>query len=611
MHEPDPSQPKPEPSPSSLPARWSIGWRPFALVALLGAVLYLPFLGSSGLWDPWETHYAEVAREMVVSGNWLEPTWEHSPGMDRNRKHFYSKPALSLWLMAVPMAVIGVNSERGGIAPGVEWALRLPFALLAIIGLLATFALANRFFGPKVGLLAAVILGTSPQYYFIARQAMTDMPLVALVTAGLSLLVIGGFDRDRPRVGLLYGGYAVLGLAVLGKGLTGFLLPGLIFLLYFMISSDWARLKHMRVVTGAALALLVAAPWFVYLSIASLVRGLHDDEGKTFFQRFFLHDHLYRLASGVHGDRGTFAYFIKQLGLGTHPWFPFMIWGGLRSAARLDRKSLDREGRVELFVFLWALACYGLYSLSVTKFHHYALPAVPAMSVLAALWLVRFCEGRESLGGKLMTLMLVLLVVLVSRDIGLLPQNLTELFVYNYTRPFPKDGALVGQVGFAIIFGLVSLGLIGLYLAGQQALRRRLNTLLVAGALASSLWGGWYFFNAMGDHWSQRHLFDTYYALRDPESPIGAYMMNWRGETFYSRNSVTQLKNNTRLQSWLKENEGKRLFLLVEQKRLSKLKGQLPASLKANVRILDKSCNKFYLVSVEERKPFVPKKIGT
>ena len=585
------------------------GTRPWLLVASLGAVLTLPWLGSSGLWDPWEPHYAEVAREMVESGNWLEPTWEHTaaPGVTPDRKHFFSKPALSLWLMAASMSVVDPHDPGGGITPGLEWALRLPFALLAICGLLATFGLARRFFGPRVGLLAAVILGTCPQYYFIARQAMTDMPLVALVTAGLALLALGGLDDEqRPR--LLYAGYACLGLAVLAKGLTGFALPGLVFLLYFVFSGDWARLKRMRVVTGGAVSLLVAAPWFVYLSIASALGSLLDDEGKTFAKRFFLHDHLHRLASGVHGDRGTFAYFVKQLGLGTHPWFPFMLWGGLRSALRLDARegALDRKGRAELFVFLWALGCYGLYSLSVTKFHHYALPAVPAMAILAALWLDRWRRGEETLGGKLIPLSLVLLVVLVARDIGLLPESMTELFVYNYTRPFPKEEALIGQVGFAVIFGLVGLAMIGLYLGGAERLKRWTARVLVTGALVSGLWGGWYFFNAMGPHWSQRHLFDTYFALRQGDEPIGAYMMNWRGETFYSRNTVSQLKNNTRLKSWLKAHPDRRLFILVEQKRLNKLKNQLPPELRRSVRILDRTCNKFYLVSVEKRPPFQP-----
>ena len=88
--------------------------------------------------------------------------------------------------------------------------------------------------------------------------------------------------------------------------------------------------------------------------------------------------------------------------------------------------------------------------------------------------------------------------------------------------------------------------------------------------------------------------------LRQPGEPVAAYLMNWRGETFYSRNQVTQAKNNSRLKQWLSQHPGKRKFILVEQHRLKKLKDQLSAAQKRTLRILDRSCNKFYLVSVED-----------
>ena len=77
--------------------------------------------------------------------------------------------------------------------------------------------------------------------------------------------------------------------------------------------------------------------------------------------------------------------------------------------------------------------------------------------------------------------------------------------------------------------------------------------------------------------------------------------MNWRGETFYSANTVNQAKNNTRLKQWLSKHKGKRKFILVEQHRLKKLKDQLNPAQKRSLRILDRSCNKFYLVSVEDK----------
>jgi hypothetical protein len=184
-----------------------------------------------------------------------------------------------------------------------------------------------------------------------------------------------------------------------------------------------------------------------------------------------------------------------------------------------------------------------------------------------------------------------------------MPKNLVDLFVYNYTRAFPKAAAIPGQIGYGVIFGLLSAGLCVLVLFWRRILARWVARLLVLGAVGGAVWGGWYFFNSMGPHWSQRHLFDTYHALRQADEPVGAYLMNWRGETFYSRNTVTQLKNNARLKAWLNEHRNSRRFLLVEQHRLDKLKKQMSYSLKRTLRVLDRSCNKFFLVSVEPDPP--------
>ncbi|MCA9555384.1 MAG: hypothetical protein KC933_35470, partial [Myxococcales bacterium] len=58
----------------------------------LGFLVFIPFLGSLTLWDPWETHYGEVAREMIARNDYVYPYWESS--------YFFSKPAFPLWLMA-------------------------------------------------------------------------------------------------------------------------------------------------------------------------------------------------------------------------------------------------------------------------------------------------------------------------------------------------------------------------------------------------------------------------------------------------------------------------------------------------------------------------------
>lgn len=576
------------------------GHRPWWLVVLLGAVLFLPRLGSEGLWDPWEPHYAEVAREMVESGNWLEPTWERSSDQPTTRKYFFSKPPLSMWLMALGMSLVGYGDAEHGIKSGLEWVIRFPFALMAIFGMLAVFALGRRFFDDETGFLAALILGTSPMYFFIARQAMTDMPMLALGFGGTALILLGAFaEGERPL--LVYFGYALLGLSVLAKGLGAVALCGLAFLVFFLFTGDWKLLGRLRPIVGAAIFFLVAAPWFVYLSLASWLRHLLDDEGKTFFQRFFLHDHLYRLGAGVHGDRGNFAYFIEQLGLGTHPWGPLMAWATFDGAITLDTRPESGARRVELFLWIYAVGGFALFAFSMTKFHHYILPVLPALALLAARLMVRMAGGEKNLSLPVV-LLVVLGVAMISRDLGLMPKGLVDLFVYNYSRPFPEKEAVPGQIGFSVIYGLTTLGLVFLFFSERAVFCRWISRVLGLGAFMGALWGGIYFMNSMAPHWSQRRLFDTYYSQRSSQDPIGAYLMNWRGETFYSLNTVTQLRSADMLRRWLDEHSGKKRFLLVEQHRLAKLKEKLTPVELQNMQILDRSCNKFFLVSLEPSK---------
>jgi 4-amino-4-deoxy-L-arabinose transferase-like glycosyltransferase len=110
-----------------------LGW-----LVLLGALaLYLPGAGSYGLWDPWETHYGEVARQMTARGDFISLWW---PGSPREVPVFQTKPVLSYWLMSLGMQVVGIgqaDAPPGQMALGTaaEWALRTPFCLLGALGI--------------------------------------------------------------------------------------------------------------------------------------------------------------------------------------------------------------------------------------------------------------------------------------------------------------------------------------------------------------------------------------------------------------------------------------------------------------------------------------------
>src|SRR5947209_4739176 len=154
-----------------------------------GFLLYVPFAGSYGLWDPWETHYGEVARQMTKRGDYISLWW---PGSPLDTDGFWSKPVLTFWLMSIAMHIGGIGgagapSGQMALSSAAEWVLRVPFCLMALLALVGVYLPTSRFVSRRAGLLAVLVLATSPMFSLIARQAMTDMPFIGPMTLALGL----------------------------------------------------------------------------------------------------------------------------------------------------------------------------------------------------------------------------------------------------------------------------------------------------------------------------------------------------------------------------------------------------------------------------------------
>ncbi len=111
------------------------------LVILIGLLLYIPFAGSYGLWDPWETHYSEVARQMTKRGDFISLWW---PGSPRDQAEFWSKPVLTFWMMSIGMHVAGIGLPGGApeemaVGNRAEWAVRVPFCLMGVLAMYAVY----------------------------------------------------------------------------------------------------------------------------------------------------------------------------------------------------------------------------------------------------------------------------------------------------------------------------------------------------------------------------------------------------------------------------------------------------------------------------------------
>ncbi|HEX4460990.1 MAG TPA: glycosyltransferase family 39 protein, partial [Polyangia bacterium] len=179
-----------------------------ALAGLM-ALVVLPFAGSFGAWDPWETHYGEVARQMLARNDFISLWWPGSPIDHAPRGEFWSKPVLTFWLEAISLKLYGfewahARADELVTSWRAEWAIRTPAMLLSFCTIGAVFALLERIAGRRAAAIGAVALLTSPQWLLITRQAMTDMPFASMMTIALclaALALIAPDDTPLPRRG--------------------------------------------------------------------------------------------------------------------------------------------------------------------------------------------------------------------------------------------------------------------------------------------------------------------------------------------------------------------------------------------------------------------------
>jgi 4-amino-4-deoxy-L-arabinose transferase-like glycosyltransferase len=457
--------------------------RPGLSVMIAICAIYLPLLGTTSLWDPWETHYGEVAREILARNDWISLWWAQD-------KWFWSKPVLLFWMEALSMGFLGVDFLPDANPAHPEWAIRLPALLMSLAALASIYATVRRSFSPRAGVLATLVTATMPQFFFISHQAITDLPLVAAITiAACCLLVAINEDQEREatllelgpwklsfqhlllfaifllvlpqaiyllsrniswmeghglvahidrflygsggnvdvpgnpaphdqtpafsgiasqpfvqgalwlallaglalivrkerrvRPLLMYAFYFFTAIAFMAKGLLGIAIPGAIALFYLIASQRWSLLGkgELRVATGVLIVTTVSMPWY----LAMYVR-----HGPAFTNRLLIHDHINRLASGVHGDTGTIAYFVGQLGYATFPWIalvPAALMVGLFFRSRAER---DAQSETLLFLAMWLLSSFVLFSAMVTKFHHYLLPAIVPAGILVGIAAAQF-----------------------------------------------------------------------------------------------------------------------------------------------------------------------------------------------------------------------------
>jgi 4-amino-4-deoxy-L-arabinose transferase-like glycosyltransferase len=336
------------------------------LLVLLMAAIWFGNLEYRKLVKPDEGRYAEIAREMATSGDWVTPRL--------NGIKYFEKPALQYWVTAGAYRLFGEH----------HWTARLWSALTGFLGIFFTAFAATRLFGREAGLLAAAVLGSSLLYTLIAHMNSLDMGMTFFMGGALMSFLLAQQDAaSKPANRLwMHVAWAALAFSVLSKGLMGIVLPGAVLVLYTLIERDFGLWKKLHLFSGIALFMAIAAPWFIAVSIAN----------PEFFHFFFIHEHFERFLTKTHGRYEPWWWFIPVLAAGILPWIVTLIDTMVR--AWKVEPAAEQRFKPKRFLLIWAVFIFIFFSLSGSKLASYILPIFPALALLIGEHLSRI-DGRR------------------------------------------------------------------------------------------------------------------------------------------------------------------------------------------------------------------------
>jgi 4-amino-4-deoxy-L-arabinose transferase-like glycosyltransferase len=387
----------------------------------LGLPIFLLGLGSPALFDPHESLYAEVAREMVMRGEWLTP--------HLNGTRYLDKPPLFYWLITMAYMVFGVS----------EPAARLPIALAGLGGVLVTWGIGRHLFDGRTGVLAGLVLTTSVGYFVFSRQLLPDMVFACFTT-----LSFYGFlravepDRSRRAWGIL--SYMSLALAVMTKGFLG-VFPLVVLTLHFLIVGRLHALRALISLWGGMLFFLLIVPYHLILG--------WQNEG--YFWHYFMNEHFLRFLGRRHPVDFIslpLPIFFLMLFLWLLPWSPYLALTIPRKWPSRG-KPLAREDEGYLFILLWAGMVLLFFALSRARLPQYSLPAMPALGLLIGKSLdERFTGSVSSTTG-----------LLLATTISVLLPALALLILPSYLDQYHQLGLTDRAVSLIrLVFGLMAGG---------------------------------------------------------------------------------------------------------------------------------------------------------
>lgn len=342
-------------------------------------LLFFWALGDRGLWGS-EGRWAEIVREMFLTGDFFHPTINGEP--------YFDKPLLTYWLIALVSAVTGRLDE---------WIVRLPSAISGLLALWATVYLGQKLWSKQVGRTAGWIVLTSYGILFWARTGSADMENLAVITMAVAWYWA---RRERPNFCTYLVFYLICFLGANCKGLTAVAVPILGVIPDILRERRWRALlsvSHLLALSIGMVAYLAPFIWATMTREGYQASGLglvFRENILRYFQPFDHKESFY-----------VYLYYVPELFLPWTPLFLTALWGAFASLKRLDRKT-RWLAKAMAVIFLF-------FSVSGSRRNYYILPILPFCALFASVFLnTEGKKGRKRLGFRLQAGLFALISVI-------------------------------------------------------------------------------------------------------------------------------------------------------------------------------------------------------
>ena len=420
-------------------------------IVVITALLLLPFLGTVNLFDSDETNYAETAREMILTGDYLTVQVDFEP--------FPEKPPLFFWLQSLSMKIFGVN----------EFAARFPNAICGIVSLMMLYFFGRKIYGHRFGLLWILSYGAAILPFFFFKSGIIDPWFNLFIFIGIALFIFYlDPEKLRRRLPNLLLSALFFGLAVLTKGPVAMLIFVLCFLTFLVLKRFRLSTSVSHVLLFILVLTLVGGSWFLFQAA----------NGNSGIIREFISYQVKLLSSHSSVHDGFFGYHLVVLLVGV---FPASVIAMKSITKKAEDTELQRLFKQWMYILL--LVVLLVFSIVNTKLLHYSSMAYLPLTFLAAWVWDKWLDRKIEIGRW--QVVLIFLIALFLSGMAIVFPLLTDHYDWLLSKNFSFIGPFAAEAlqrdvhwsGYEWLIGLFLI--LGVIVASVQILRRDWSGMLI------------------------------------------------------------------------------------------------------------------------------------